>query len=776
VSSRCSAFVVALFLFLGSAVAAFPQTASTSDSDSHKAGHKTHSSKSRSKKRPLTAAERKKRERDLLRSHRLTRAFVASASLKPMAKQLLDNRTKAAYAGVQSYATRHAGDDAGMMANLVLGYAHILDRDYPAAISPLKKAALHPGELGDYVAYFLAMAYGAGGDEQHVIETLRGFETKYPDSIFTRDAVVIYANALLAAGSPQDAITALSKYESAHRSDVELALGRAYLRAGQTEKGTGILRQLYYQQPLATEADSAAVELLATNALTGTTQQVKERADQLLQARRYSDALREYRLLMDQSLTPEERNSISVSIGVAQYRSGDRRGARDYLQSLSIPPGEANAQRLATLADIARADDDENRFVDTLAQLRQGNPNSPYLEQQLFAAGNMYLLKRDYDRAIDSYREVSERFPSGRYGHSAHWKAVWLTWRQGRTVEAAKGFEEQLSMYPDSPEVPAALYWRARLAEEQNDVARAAAYYQKLTDRFRNYYYADRARDRLESIGTVQAISDPLLDRVPPVNVVARQLITAPTDDLRFQKARLLENAAMYDFAVRELQQASSDGGDEWAANEIGRLYQDSGGYQQAIEYIKKTVPAYWSMDYGTLPRPYWEYLFPRPYWTDLRKFSLLNGLDPFLVASLIRQESEFNSGAISHANAVGLMQLLPGTGKTVARELRIRGYRSTQLLVPTTNLQLGTRYFKDLVDRYNGRFEYALAAYNAGTDRVDSWLADGKYRDAQEFVESIPFTETREYVQAILRNVSLYRRIYSEPTQERVAINHASN
>src|SRR5262249_22693421 len=159
---------------------------------------------------------------------------------------------------------------------------------------------------------------------------------------------------------------------------------------------------------------------------------------------------------------------------------------------------DANEQRLATLADIARADDDENRFVTTLAQLRQAAPNSSYLEQQLFSAGNMYLLKRDYDRAIDSYREVSERFPNGRYGHSAHWKAVWLTWRQGRTVDAAKGFEEQLSLYPDSAEVPAALYWRARLAEEQNDMPRAAAYYQKLTDRFRNYYYADRARDRMD--------------------------------------------------------------------------------------------------------------------------------------------------------------------------------------------------------------------------------------------------------------------------------------
>jgi len=706
----------------------------------------------------------------------MTRAFVASASLKPMAKQLLDNRTKAAYAGVHSYATRHGADDAGMMANLVLGYAHILDRDYPAAIPPLKKAQVHPSELGDYVSYFLAMAYGAGGDEQRVIETLKGFDTKYPDSIFVRDAAVIYANALLAAGAPQDAINALAKYEGTNRSDVQLALGRAYLRAAQNEKGAQILRQLYYQQPLSTEADSAASELLAANALTGSQQQARERADQLAQARRYNDALGEYRQLLAQSLTQEQQNSVSVSIGVMEFRLGDRRGARSYLESLTLPAGSANEQRLATLADIARSDDDEDRFVATLAQLRQTAPNSPYLEQQLFSAGNMYLLKRDYDRAIDSYREVAERFPNGKYAHSAHWKAAWLTWRQGRTVEAAKGFEEQVSLYPDSPEVPAALYWRARLAEEQNDLPRAAAYYSKLTDRYRNYYYADRARDRVDGMGSVQAVSDPLLDHVPAINVSARQLTAAPTDDLRFQKARLLENAAMYDFAVRELQQASSDGGDGWAANEIGRLYQDSGSYQQAIEYIKRTVPTYWSMDYGALPRPYWEYLFPRPYWTDLRKYSLLNGLDPFLVASLIRQESEFNPGAISHANAVGLMQLLPGTGKTVARELRVRGFRSTHLLVPTTNLQLGTRYFKDLVDRYNGRFEYALAAYNAGTDRVDSWLADGKYRDPQEFVESIPFTETREYVQAIMRNVSVYRRIYSEPVQERVAINHASN
>jgi len=133
-------------------------------------------------------------------------------------------------------------------------------------------------------------------------------------------------------------------------------------------------------------------------------------------------------------------------------------------------------------------------------------------------------------------------------------------------------------------------------------------------------------------------------------------------------------------------------------------------------------------------------------------------------VASLIRQESEFNAGAISHANAVGLMQLLPKTGKTVAKQVKFKGYTAPQLYTPAVNLELGTRYFKDMVDKYNGQLEYALAAYNAGSDRVGDWLGQGHYRDAQEFVESIPFTETREYVQAILRNASVYRKLYGTP------------
>ena len=156
--------------------------------------------------------------------------------------------------------------------------------------------------------------------------------------------------------------------------------------------------------------------------------------------------------------------------------------------------------------------------------------------------------------------------------------------------------------------------------------------------------------------------------------------------------------------------------------------------------------------------------LFPKPYWPDLKKFSSQNALDPYLVASLIRQESEFNPAAVSRANALGLDAIAAQGGQRGGEAGKAQAISSTpQLFTPEVNLQLGTRYFRQMVDKF-GAFEYALAAYNAGSNRVDDWMGQGKYRDPQEFVESIPFTETREYVQAILSNANVYRQLYGEP------------
>jgi soluble lytic murein transglycosylase len=94
---------------------------------------------------------------------------------------------------------------------------------------------------------------------------------------------------------------------------------------------------------------------------------------------------------------------------------------------------------------------------------------------------------------------------------------------------------------------------------------------------------------------------------------------------------------------------------------------------------------------------------------------------------------------------------------------MKIRHFSSDELLQANTNLMLGTRYFKHMVDHFDGHVEYALAAYNAGEDRVDDWRKNGNFKDMDEFVESIPFTQTREYVQAIMRNATIYKLLYSK-------------
>src|SRR5581483_6472151 len=336
---------------------------------------------------------------------------------------------------------------------------------------------------------------------------------------------------------------------------------------------------------------------------------------------------------------------------------------------------------------------------------------------------------------------------------------------QGRKDEAKKQFEEQIALYPGSNEIPAALYWRGRLAEDDGDNTRARAYFQKLSDRFRNFYYADLARKELKKLPAGTPIQEALLEKIPPIDVDQQVLEDdPPSDDLRVQKAKLLSNGGLVDQAARELQAAANDPDKStWVVPETARVFQENELYNRGIEVVKRAVPNYFALDIPALPRAYWEALFPRPYWTDLKRFSTRNELDPYLVASLIRQESEFNPEAVSNKNAVGLMQLLPKTGKLVAKEEKLRHFKANLLLTPGVNLQLGTKYFRTMVNKF-GSFEYALAAYNAGDDRVKDWLSAGNFRDPQEFVESIPFTETREYVQAILRNASVYRQLYGTP------------
>ena len=324
-------------------------------------------------------------------------------------------------------------------------------------------------------------------------------------------------------------------------------------------------------------------------------------------------------------------------------------------QSASV---DAKAQTLYFLAEIARDKDDGQKNRDYVAQLRTLAPESTWMSDALLSAGNMYMLRRDYETAVPFYAEIYQRQKNGKASAYSHWKTAWLTYRMGKKDDAKRLFEEQLSMYPTSAEVPNAIYWRGRMAEDEGDKKLARAYYQKLAENYRYFYYANLARDRLAKVGEEIGRSA----RAGQACRVPRRLRTnweTPADNVRAQKAQLLANAALYDFAVAEMQ-AASPGSPPWEAKSVAEIYNEQGSYIRAIETLKRAVPGYFAAEIPQIPRPVWEGLFPRPFWEELKRDATANRLDPHLVASLIRQESEFNPAAISRANAMGLMQLLP--------------------------------------------------------------------------------------------------------------------
>jgi soluble lytic murein transglycosylase len=274
---------------------------------------------------------------------------------------------------------------------------------------------------------------------------------------------------------------------------------------------------------------------------------------------------------------------------------------------------------------------------------------------------------------------------------------------------------------------------------------------------YQHFFYAQMARQRLTALGSTEVAASPDLEQIktPEIPTLSESF---PEDSPHLAKAKLLANAGLNEYLAREI--AADPDSASWSALAEAQIYASYGEAYRALRALKRALPGAASASIESIPLPYWRILFPEPYWSIIKAESAKNNVDPYLVASLIRQESEFNPSAISYANAWGLMQLLPSTGKTLARQEGLNHFQTFQLLDPETNIRLGTLYLRQTLDKFGGVPEYALAAYNAGDSRVVDWQSAGPYGGMDEFVESIPFTQTREYVQSILRNVEIYREI----------------
>ncbi len=715
--------------------------------------------------RKLTKAElkvaAKSRAAATERVVRLNSAFVATSQLRPMAQQLASFRTAPGYAGVASYAQTHPGIQAAT-AYLALGHAYTLDHRYPEASDAFRRAASLGDVLSDYSDYLGAQALVNAGRATEVMPLLDRFAERHPESIFDMGAPLLLANAYVQGKNGAAAVKVLEPLlgtAQADHPDFEFALAKAYQAAGDSARAAVLFKQVFVGQPLSYEASQALPQLQALGTVP-TAAERKLRADAIFNAKRYSEASAEYHAIRnDAGLTEADRDALEIYSAVCDLKL--KRLSRKDAEKLPATSDDTAALKLYLLAEISRTEKDRAQHDALIAQMVDRYPGSRWLEEALYSGGNMYLLTHDTDQAIYHYKLLVERFPLSVYAPSAHWRVAWMSYRLRKYAEAGRLMDEQIVRYGAGTEASSALYWRGRIFEdEEHDFPQAENYYRALTANYTNFYYGYLARQRLAVLGA-QAALPPAAALASVRKLVVPDLVGAvPEDDPHYVKAKLLANAALNEYIGPEI--AASPGSSQWGALAQAQIYSSYGEITRALQSMKHSGISFFAIPASQVPTQYWRLMFPQPYWADLVADSQRNGLDPYLVASLIRQESEFNAGAVSPAHAYGLMQLLPSVGKENAKKEGLKGFQTASLLNPTVNLELGTRNLRLALDRFGGQPEYALAAYNAGDVPVRQWMSNSDYKDIAEFVESIPYTETREYVQAILRNREMYRTLYA--------------
>ncbi|MDE3198481.1 MAG: transglycosylase SLT domain-containing protein, partial [Acidobacteriota bacterium] len=448
-------------------------------------------------------------------------------------------------------------------------------------------------------------------------------------------------------------------------------------------------------------------------------------------------------------------------------------------KSLKVAKSDTDARRLYYITEASRKMGDDDGMMDAVKTLNEKYPDSGWRLKALLAAGNKYLDSNDSAQYEPLFRSASDSFPDDASAANSHWHIAWNAYLADKP-EAADLLHSQIERYTSDSRVSSALYFLGRLKEKSGKLSEARACYERVDTQFPHYFYAILARERLSEAKVAAAAADPAtaawLDNLAwPAHRDFSSTEPNTATRVRIDRGRLLMLSGLTDLADAELRFGAKSGDEQphLLALELARAMPTP---FHALRIMKSFIGDYLSIPFDKAPLKFWQMLFPLPYRDDVVRNAKARDLDPYSVAALIRQETEFNPDAHSYANAYGLMQLIPATGRLMGRQVGIRISSTRTLLNPAINIQLGTQYLRMQLNTWNGDWSETLAAYNAGPRHVKEWLTWANYREPAEFVESIPFNQTREYVQAVLRNADMYRTIYGEKHPNMPDVKEASD
>lgn len=624
-------------------------------------------------------------------------------------------------------------------ARLALAVAAIEGADFAGALKHLQATKLPT--LSDYLAFYTAQAHFGLEDRPATLTVLA------PLLAPSANTPLLHRAALLAASAsePAAAVTLLERLRpQLQQPAADLALAQAYQAAQKLDLAGLTFARVYFYYPLSAEAAAAEAPWRALGSPDNTPDNIMARVAKLLPAI-------PGRAKQDLRGVPGEL--AQVRLAAADYYARQFPAAITALEALSPQNPTVDAERDHYLYHSARRANRDSLRQSTLAHLAQFHPHSPWYLEALLAEAYLHLTENEYEAYEPLYRTCVTNFPADPKAAFCHWKLTWSSYIR-RRPDAANLLREHAEKYPLSDKVSAALYFLGRLNQD-------ASYFQTVVHRFPNTYYSLIAADRLKE-ATSPIRPNPWLSQLryaPEPTVPAQQ---SQLTQLRIERARLLLAAGLDSLAEAEIRfGAKGEPVPLHLAMELAASLQRAGQVDRGVRTIKGLLPSYLSIPYTAVSEKFWQLAFPIPYRASLEKFARQAEIDPFVFAGLIRQESEFNSTVISRSNAYGLAQILPSTGRDLSRRVGMKTFSTSMLFDPTVNIHLGTYYIRNLLNSLEGNWHEALAAYNGGRTRVIKWRTFATYREPAEFIETIPFDETRGYVQAVLRNGAVYKQLY---------------
>jgi soluble lytic murein transglycosylase len=629
--------------------------------------------------------------------------------------------------------------------------------DYAGALITLSRLP-SSAALDDYVDYYTGLSQLRLRKYPDAKKTFTAIVDRKPPGAVSLLAALAQGETAEAAGEYRDAANIyqrLADTKGLVTDDVLSRLGRAALADGDRKTAAQAYLRLYYEFALTDAATAAASQLqsLQDQIVKSGYQADLGRAVMLFGARRYAEARPAFQELQ-RVAGGDDRELVDLRVAECEFylRRYDaaREGVRPYLERASRK-AEARFFFLSALRELGSHDE----YIAQTRGLVSDFPGDSWSEEALNNLGTHFIVTNQDEAAAQVFAELYEKFPTGSRAERAAWKAGWWSYRKGDYANTVRTFESAASAFPRSDYRPSFLYWSARAHGALGQAENAAARFRIVFQDYGSSYYGRLAKKQVSRMADTEPTAGHAIaaSLQGPAAVVSRP----PTAD----RVRLLLANGLYDDALEELRFAQR----QWGTSPVieatmAWAYHQKGELRRGITLMRRAYPQSLTSTGHLLPVAMRQVIFPLVYWDLIRAHADKHDLDPYVMAALINQESTFDPDIRSSANAWGLMQIVPPTGRRLARTLGIRRFTTASLTNPQTNIRMGMLYFSQLVRQFGGTY-YALASYNAGESRVVRWKAERPGLDEDEFIDDIPFPETQNYVKRILGTAEDYRLLY---------------